>query len=175
MLAAAGDLDESVGGSLLTTTDNDYVTNDQSGNAAQYNAHRRSIYLPVIRNALFDMFQAFDVGDPSMVNAHRATTTVASQALYVMNSPFVIDQAHILAKDLLALSGADDARRLQEAYARCFSRAPTADEVTRLEKYVSLVSDRLAPHEPELARRRLEAWANLCQILFASNEFIYVN
>ena len=62
-----------MGGTLLKTKDYDYVTNDQSGNAANYDAPRRSVYLPIIRNAMFDMFQAYDVGDPSAVNAKRAT------------------------------------------------------------------------------------------------------
>ena len=80
LLAVSGQLDLTLEGSLLTTPNNDYVTNDQSGNGARYSAPRRSIYMPIIRNALFDMFQAFDFGDPSIVNAKRATTTVAPQA-----------------------------------------------------------------------------------------------
>ena len=87
------DLLLTMGGNLLTTPNNDYVTNDQSGNAARYNTPRRSVYLPIIRNALFDMFQAFDVGDPSIVNAKRPSTTVAPQALWVMNSPFAQEQS----------------------------------------------------------------------------------
>ena len=93
VLLVSGNLDEKVGGSLLQTKNHDYVTNDQSANAAVYDSPRRSIYLPIIRNALFDMFQAFDMGDPSMVNASRSTTTVTPQALFVMNSPFMIAQS----------------------------------------------------------------------------------
>ena len=117
-----------MGGSLLTTANHDYVTNDQSGNAAQYNAHRRSIYLPIIRNALFDMFQAFDFGDPTMVNAHRATTTVAPQALFVMNSPFVLEQAKVFAAQLLDQKTLSDADRVKLAYLRAYSRPATSEE-----------------------------------------------
>src|SRR5262249_51289404 len=116
ILAVSGQLDTTMGGTLLTTPNNDYLTNDQSGNRPGYNSNRRSLYLPIIRNALFDMFQAFDMGDPSIVNAKRASTTVAPQALYVINSPFVLEQAKRWAERLLAAEKADDAARLSLAY-----------------------------------------------------------
>ena len=50
-----------------------------------YQSTRRSVYLPVLRGALYDMFQAFDFPDPAVSNGDRATTTVASQALFMMN------------------------------------------------------------------------------------------
>jgi mono/diheme cytochrome c family protein len=175
LLSVSGKLDLSVGGSLLTTRDHDYVTNDQSGNAANYNAPRRSIYLPIIRNALFDMFQAFDYGDPSMVNARRSTTTVAPQALYVMNSPFVLDQARAFAANLLARTQVNDADRLKAAYMRAYSRPPTAAETGKGLGYIAAYSARLAGTVPDAGRRREQAWASFCQLLFASNEFIYVN
>ena len=120
---------------------NDYVTNDQSGNGAGYNAPRRSIYLPIIRNALFDMFQAFDMGDPSMVVAKRTATTVAPQALFVMNSPFVIEQSKALAESLLGDKAVTDAKRIETAYLKLFSRPPTSAEIAEgaayLAKYAS--------------------------------------
>src|SRR5205085_3228859 len=123
----SGRLDLSMGGTLLKTGNHDYVTNDQSGNAAQYNSPRRSVYLPIIRNALFDMFQMFDMGDPSMVNAKRASTTVAPQALFVMNSPFVRDQSGALADDLLA-KPITDSQRIEQAYLRVLNRSPKPEE-----------------------------------------------
>ena len=175
LLAVSGRLDPTLGGSLLSTPDNDYVTNDQSGNGANYNAPRRSLYLPLIRNALFDMFQAFDVGDPSMVNARRATTTVASQALYVMNSPFVLEQAKAFADALLSLPNADDAKRIQTAYRKAYGRLPTAPESARAVAFLKRYDVSLASTNPDAAKRRVKTWQGLCQILFASNEFIYLN
>src|SRR5205085_8998640 len=124
----SGRLDLSMGGTLLKTGNHDYVTNDQSGNAAQYNSPRRSVYLPIIRNALFDMFQAFDVGDPSMVNAKRASTTVAPQALFVMNSPFALEQSKAFAEGLLGMPGATDQERVRTAYLKTFARPPSSVE-----------------------------------------------
>jgi hypothetical protein len=68
VLAVSGTLDKTMGGSLLATGDAAYVTNDQSRDQAQYAAPRRSLYLPVIRNSIYDLFQSFDFGDGATVN-----------------------------------------------------------------------------------------------------------
>ncbi len=174
LLFVAGKLDLKPGGSLLTTRNNDYVTNDQSGNAAQYNAPRRSVYLPIIRNALFDMFQAFDMGDPSMVNARRSTTTVSPQALFVMNSPFVQEQAMAFAQDALK-SGSTDGERINHAYRKAYSRSATAAEIANATAFLSRYADALTASTPDAAKRQTKAWQSLCQVLLAANEFIYVN
>ncbi len=175
MLFVSGKLDMTIGGSLLTTPNNDYVTNDQSGNGAGYNAPRRSLYLPIIRNALFDMFQAFDMGDPSMVVAKRATTTVAPQALYVMNNPFVLEQAKALADGLLSDKAATDTKRIERTYLKLFSRPPHSAEVAEGIAYLAKYAAALEAKEKDADKRRKMAWDSLCQILLASNEFIYVN
>ena len=175
LLFVAGRLDLSVGGSLLMTKNHDYVTNDQSGNAANYNAPRRSLYLPIIRNALFDMFQAFDYGDPSMVNAKRSTTTVAPQALFVMNSPFVIEQARYFAESLGVSGQRTDAERIKLAYLRAFDRPPSSAETQKAQAYIAAYSARVPATETDSAKRSAIAWTSFCQLLLASNEFIYVN
>ena len=49
---------------------------------------RRSVYAPVFRNALPEIFEAFDFADPSSVVGKRNASTVAPQALFVLNHPF---------------------------------------------------------------------------------------
>ena len=175
LLAVSGNLDRQMGGSLLTSKNNDYVTNDQSGNAARYDNHRRSVYLPVIRNALFDMFQAFDVGDPTLVNAKRSSTTVAPQALYILNSPFAIEQARDFAKRMLSDSGLTDEGRVDRAYRIAFARPATAVEKKKALAYVVNHQVALAKTESDSGKQREKAWTSFCQILLASNEFIYLN
>jgi len=175
MLATSGKLDFTMGGSLLDTGNHSYVTNDQSANAARYHSARRSIYLPVIRNALYDMFQAFDVGDPSMVNAKRGSTTVAPHALFVMNSPFVLEQAAGFAERILAAPRLSDAERVRRAYLMALSRAPSAAETSRALSYVEAVAKVVAGHEKDQAKIRAKAWQSICQTLLASNEFAYVD
>ncbi len=174
LLAMSGKLDLTIGGSVMTTKNHDYVTNDQSGNAGQYDSPRRALYLPLIRNAMFDMFLAFDVGDPSMVNAKRATTTVAPQALFVMNSPFVEDQAKGFAESLLMQKSLTDAQRYNQACLRAFGRPANPTEQARASAYLIAYEERLKS-EPDARARTIKAWNSLCHILLSSNEFIYLN
>jgi hypothetical protein len=174
MLFVSGELDRTMGGSLLKTPDYGYVTNDQSGNDAQYNAPRRSLYLPVIRNAVFDVFQVFDFVEPSFLNGKRATTTVAPQALFLLNGPFVLAQSKAFAEQLLSLPG-DDATRLRVASVRAYGRPAGDDEIAAAQKYLAAYEQRLSATEPDAAKRRLKAWQSYCQVLFASSEFVYLN
>ena len=169
----AGTHDPTIGGNLLPTKNGDYVTNDQSGNAAQYDLPRRAIYLPVIRNAVYDWFQAFDFGDPSMVNARRATTTVAPQALYLVNSPMVRDLARSFARRVLRTAPGTDAG-IVEAYRIALQRDPFPVEQGRARRFLERVEPLVGDTRTE-ALRRDEAWAAFCQALMASNEFIFVD
>jgi hypothetical protein len=174
VLSVSGQLDKTLGGSLLTTPNNDYVTNDQSGNGARYSEPRRSLYMPIIRNALFDMFQAFDYGDPSIVNAKRATTTVAPQALYILNSPFVQEQAGKYAERLLAENRGDTQKRIQEAYLWAYGRPITYGEMTRATRYITQMSAALEKRVPA-EKREVRVWKSFCHALMAANEFIYID
>ncbi len=174
MLSVAGALDPKMGGSLLDTPNFGYVTNDQSRNQAQYDVPRRSIYLPVIRNAVFDVFQVYDFVEPSFGNGKRAVTTVAPQALFMLNGNFVQDQAAAFAKRVLASSAAD-AERVDHAYLRAFGRSAAPDEIRSAVEYIGTVKARHSASESDAAKLELRAWRNFCQVLFASNEFIYVH
>ncbi|HKB04505.1 MAG TPA: DUF1553 domain-containing protein, partial [Gemmataceae bacterium] len=89
---------------------------------------RRTVYSPVFRNALPEGLEVFDFADPSMVTGRRNTSTVAPQALYLMNNAFPIEQAMHAAARLLSEPLADDAARLTRAYQRALGREPTAGE-----------------------------------------------
>jgi hypothetical protein len=120
MLAVAGTLDRTTGGSLLDSGNFEYATDDQSRSNTRYDTPRRSIYLPVIRNNVFDFFQAFDFVEPHVSNGKRASTVIPAQALYLMNNPFVLAQARAFADSLLKAPGAD-ADRVRSAYLRAFA------------------------------------------------------
>ncbi|GAB4456837.1 MAG: hypothetical protein OHK0029_15430 [Armatimonadaceae bacterium] len=171
--AVAGTLDLTMGGTLLGTRNGDYVTNDQSANAAQYNAPRRAIYLPVIRNAVYDFFATFDFGDPSMVNAQRASTIVAPQALFLLNSELVRKQASSFASLLLKGEKPHDLR-IRQAIARAYARPATASEIAHAQQFLTNADKLLTQSEPDPTKRTEAAWSAYCQTLFAANEFIYV-
>jgi hypothetical protein len=90
-------------------------------------ALQRSIYLPVIRDRLPDALELFDFAEPSLVTGQRETTNVPLQALYLMNSPFVMKRAEALAERLQRDAKTDD-ERIDRAFRLCFGRAADADE-----------------------------------------------
>ena len=80
-------LDRTAGGPALHHVKNrDYLFDHTSKDQTTYAADRRSVYLPVIRNNLYDVFQLFDAPDAAVPTGDRATTTVATQALFFLNS-----------------------------------------------------------------------------------------
>jgi Protein of unknown function (DUF1553) len=129
----------------------------------------RSIYLPVIRDQVFESLALFDFADPSLVTGSRAMTTGPAQALYYMNSPFVIRQSEALAGRLLAVSGGD-AQRIEHAYRIAFCRPPT--DVER-DCALAFLRD-FSAHTPGSDPVR-QAWPAFCQALFASAEFRYLD
>jgi hypothetical protein len=152
-----------MGGSLLGVADHDYVTNDQSANSARYDTNRRTVYLPVIRNAMFGMFSAFDYPDSSMPIDCRSNTVVAPQALFFMNAPFVDRAAERLATEL-SRSLPDLDARVREAFRRALARTPDAREHERSRDFLA-----------DLERSGLgsdAALARLCHALLSTNEFV---
>ncbi len=135
---------------------------------------KRSIYLPVVRNMLPDVLALFDAADPNGVTAQRNETTVASQSLFLLNSPFVRDQSRAFAERLLADKSLSDPQRIEQAHRFAFGRTASADEQTQatefLVAYLKTPSIQSRP-EPE---RRLAAWQSYCQSLLCANEFLYV-
>jgi hypothetical protein len=181
LLARSGELDRTVGGTLLATENGGYVTNDQSNNGARYDQPRRSLYLPIIRNAMLDLFSAFDYPDPSVTVEARPETTSPSQALYLMNSPLVIATSRRIAEQ--TASASSDAERVRAIYRRTLAREPEPREVARALRFVG-APDPL-PQPPvgaDVGRASVEspattadAWRALAQALLVSNEALYVD
>ena len=67
------------------------------------NSPERSVYLPIIRDKVPDVLELFDFAEPSLIVASRDVTTVPSQALFMLNSPFVAAQSGALAKRVFAM------------------------------------------------------------------------
>ena len=139
---------------------------------------KRSIYLPIVRNMLPDVMALFDAADPNGVTAVRNETTVASQSLFLLNSPFVLEQARALAEQLLANTTSTDEMRLTQAHQRILGRSPTADELNQgrqfLAAYLQAASPRDSGEGSINPRTRLAALQSYCQTLFCSNEFVFV-
>jgi hypothetical protein len=116
----------------------------------------------------------FDVADPSLPVAQREVTTVATQALFLMNSPLVIETCQATAQRVLANDSMDQRRRLQMLFELCLSRAPTSDEQRHAENYLQQYESLTAGKVASPDDRRQAAWSSLAQSLFATGEFRYV-
>ena len=94
----------------------------------------RSVYLPLLRGVTPKALEAFDPAEQTLVTGKRESTTVPTQALFLLNSPFVRKQALALAESLL--TEGDEAARVQAAYNRALGRPATAEEVRRALAFV---------------------------------------
>ena len=169
LLFVSGRLDETMGGSLLTLKNRAYFFDHTSIDKTTYDSPRRSLYLPVVRNNVYDVFQLLDFPDPAVSSGNRSTTVVASQALLMLNSDLVMESASELARRLLAEAGSDD-ERLARLYRLAFGRKPTERERTSDREFLA----KLTPAGKQNEKQRRETWAALCHVTLAANEFIYV-
>lgn len=173
LLHTAGSLDTSIGGKTIPRRNREFVFNHTSKDFTTYGSTRRALYLPVIRNNLYDLFQQFDYPDPSTSTGLRDSTVVSPQALLLMNSPLAGDAAENFARRLL--SRADGAGpRLRAAYRLAYSREATAVDLERAKNFLTATDAALNSSRQDAGKRELRTWALLCQALMMSNEFIYL-
>jgi len=154
VLAVSGRLDPSPAESVVANLP-DQATGVGDKPRKPFESARRSVYLPVIRNDLRPEFPIFDFADPQTVSGRRNLTTVAPQALFLMNSKLLQESARSLAEKL---SCADEKDFVRAAYRNIFGRSPSADEVRFALEYLA---------EAERAA--------VCQALMCSSQFLYVD
>ncbi len=161
ILAISGRLDRTAGGLTIRK-----ITQYDLG--YQFKTVRRSVYVPAFRNSMLEFFEAFDFANPNMVVGDRTTSTLPTQALFLMNHPFVIESAHAAAERLLAAEGElDDRQRIELVYRRTLGRLPTDDEA-------SLSLEFVAANSGSGGRAgSVEGYAGLFHSLFASLDFRY--
>ena len=169
LLAVAGELDPQMNGSLLHVKNRGYFFDHTSKDETRYNVPRRSVYLPVVRNHLYDVFTLFDYTDASVMTGDRATTTVAPQALFLLNSKLVERVSRRLAETSLAAEASDDAERIDRLCERILGRPASADDLRQCSTFLEQVRGVLPT-----TSRPIDAWSALCHVLLASNEFIYL-
>ncbi len=172
LLLVSGRLDRTMGGSLLLTKNGEYVNNDQSANLVDYAQPRRSIYLPVVRNAIFEVFSIFDFNDPSTPIEARPRTTVAHQALFAANAPLVRECAAALAlraraSETAGAGLADGAAppahgALTSAFRAAWQRDPRPHEIAAAGAWLTEEAARSGEDE---------AWIRFAQALLMANEF----
>jgi hypothetical protein len=182
ILVVAGRLDETMGGPSVSLTDAPFST-------------RRSVYGFIERQNLPAFFRTFDFANPNTHTPERPLTTSPQQALFLMNSPFVMEQSiHLAAR---SAETKDRSARIQSLYRFALGRDASADELSDALAFVDLgepamsvdvvtqvawqlswgifgdvsknlqLQSRLAPP--------LSRWEQLAQVILMSNEFMFVD
>ena len=129
IMTVSGGLIYAEGGSMLSYKDREYVANTAKGGNIDYDRPIRAVYIPVVRSSMYDVFQAFDLPDPSTSNGDRDSTVVAPQALFMMNSSVILQHSRKMATICLPRAGLDDSARIREAYERAFPGRPQPEEI----------------------------------------------
>ena len=134
---------------------------------------RRSVYIFVKRSVLMPMLEGFDAPNATQTCAQRMTTTVATQALQLMNNEFVNEQAAYMAERIMKEAPDDTPARIDLAYWRALSRPPTSDQRMVAAEFIEQQRQLHAAAAPGEADAK--ALGDLCHVLFNLNEFVYVN
>jgi hypothetical protein len=150
LLAVSGRLDRTLGGR---------ATRD-------FNTTRRTLYFMTVRSDRTSFRELFDAADPTAIIDKRTVSTVAPQALFLLNHPFALDHAKALAQRVLREGPADDTGKVGRLYVLLFGRPPSEPE-TR----IGLAALRRAVRATGMEK----AWEEYCQVLLCANEFIYID
>ncbi len=136
------------------------------------NSKRRSVYFTVKRSQLMGSMVAFDQPEPLVSQGVRPTTTVAPQALFLMNSPQVREWAGAFAKKVM-MAGKDNGGIAKRAYQLALGRNPTWGEARDAAAF--LKRQEASYVKEKKGDGRLLAVTDFCQIVFGLNEFVYEN
>jgi hypothetical protein len=162
LLVFSGTFDETLGGRTNTRTGR-LGTEGEDATLDHDPSQRRALYQPIYRGGLApDLFRVFDFPDAGLVTGRRNVTTVAPQALFLLNSPFILEKARLGAGRLL-VEKADDDGRISSLYMRLFGRPPTEPEAARARAFLAGTPG-----------SRDAAWAALSQSLMISSPFLFV-
>jgi len=191
LLAVSGDLNlTQLGPSVWPELPRDFNTREAwKVSASRADRQRRSVYIHAKRNLPYPLLEAFDLPDMHESCARRSQTTVAPQALMLLNSDLVLKLARQLAGELLRENPeADGVRLVGELFPRVLGRSPDADELPAvgsfLDRQTLLLGERARSGERLLLPQgmpkfldpaRAAAVVDLCHSLLNSNEFLYVD
>jgi hypothetical protein len=164
LLAVSGTLDRQVGGPHPFPAMATWDYTQHKPFLAVYDNHQRSVYLMAQRVRRHPFFGTFDGAETNMSTPFRITSTTPLQALWMLNDPFVHEQASAFAARLLKeRSGV--AARIDRAYGLALGRAPSTGESAASAEFLRSV-------QPELDET--QSWEAFARILFRLNEFVYV-
>ena len=168
ILAVSGSLRRDVGGPAIKPAlppetaagrDKDGIARPAEDGPEQW---RRTVYLFTKRSRLTPMLTTFDAPNAAESCARRTVSTVPTQALALLNDPFVRNQAKRFAARCLAETERTPAAQIRHAYVLALGREPSEQETRRAAEFLGRTVDE-------------ETMTDLCHVLFTTNEFAYVD
>jgi hypothetical protein len=135
---------------------------------------RRSLYIFLQRSLLPPLLTTFDQADTTLPCGQRDVTTVAPQALALLNNEVIHDYSRSLAERVLSAASRDDAGRVEVAWRFALGRSPTSIEREAALRHLTEQTARFERTRAPRSARQL-AWESLCHVLINTNEFIYVD
>ncbi len=156
LLDVAGKLDPAMGGPSIR----DLTIN------------RRTLYVTTVRSDRATYQFLFDAADPNAIVEKRLDSTVAPQALFLLNHPFVLEQTKALAQRALKMS-ANDRARIEWLYQLLYNRHATRQEIKIGQRALAQAAS--AATKSATTKSPTDAWEEYCQVLLCANEFIYVD
>ena len=169
LLSVSGEIDLQLGGapfagiSTLSPSPQALMSNRKT----YENSKRRSVYLPIVRTNVYKFLTLFDFPNPAFPTGNRHTTTLPTQAMFMLNSDWVQGITEATAKRLIR-SEANTDKRIVLAYKLTFSRSPSESELKEAQEFIT-------DYQANEGIDDQDAWDAFCQLLFLSNEFIYIN
>lgn len=200
LLTLGGKLDRDMNGRPFalasSSASNRYKGMVSDGLVPKTSPDRRTVYAMIDRNAMPDMFGTFDFANPDMSTGERILTTVPQQALFLMNSPFVVEQVkNLLAREDFPKAGVDE-DKVRFIFRTALQRQPTDQELMLARNFLSddppepLPDPALNPQASDDAKtkarkasqlqavkppKQLTIWERYTQTVLQTNELIFVN
>jgi hypothetical protein len=137
--------------------------------------NHRSVYLPIVRGLVPESLSLFDFADPSLMSGQRDITTVPSQALYLMNSDFIIKSSEAMARHLAQDLNLRGPKLGSAAFYYAYGRPPTSEEGRKTAAYFERFIDTAKQSGMAEDKARQLALTTFCQSLLSSAEFRYLN
>jgi hypothetical protein len=185
IISIGGNLDRQFGGKATASYGANYAEDGRGKN--EFDALRRTIYLPINRAALHELFSTFDYVDSGVSVGKRTTTVVPHQALFLMNHPLVRQQAHELASRLAThplrnhsiLRHHDDhTAKIQILFLSTVGRLADASEFALAYQFhqsaFQVFAAEAAGDPAKISEADRNAWTELCHAMMTGNEFMYI-
>jgi hypothetical protein len=186
VLQDAGDLDLAMGGpplpldigfdGLTTVAAKATAEGPFEKTEGRYNPSRRSLYIFARRNYPMTFLEVFDFPIMSVNCTRRNPSATPLQSLALLNSQFMMEQAEAFAARVNKTAGEDvpAQKKIETAFLIALGRKPSAGEMGLAETHLRDIAERFTGVQVPKKEAEEKALASICQMLMATNEFLYV-